>query len=106
MAAGVAQVIVGVALLTVIDTLAPTLVKFAVSAGVKATERVCPAPALRMVPLAGLYTKLPGTLAVAFNCAPPSAVPDVMLAGFAHVMVGVALVTVIGTLAVAGVKCG
>jgi hypothetical protein len=48
-----------------------------------------------------VYTKLPGTFAVAFSCVAESAVPYVMPAGFAHVTVGVALSTVIVTVCVA-----
>ena len=47
-----------------------------------------------MAPAAGVYTKLPGTEAVALSCVPLSAVPYVMSAGFAHVIIGVAFVTV------------
>ena len=69
--------------------------------GVNVTESVCPAPAASTVPAGGTYTNVPGTLAVAFNCVALSAVPAVMLAGAAHVMVGVARTTVIALLAVA-----
>jgi len=41
------------------------------------------------VPVAGLYTNVPGTFAVAFNCAALSAVPAVTAAGVVHVIVGV-----------------
>ena len=59
------------------------------SVGVNVTESVCPAPTGSTVPAAGVYTNVPATLAVAFNCVPLSAVPKVMLAGAAHVIVGV-----------------
>jgi hypothetical protein len=42
---------------------------------VKVTDSACAAPALNTVPAAGLYSKVPGTLAVAFSCAALSAVP-------------------------------
>ena len=38
--------------------------------------------------------KAPGTLAVAFSCVPPRAVPNVMSAGLFQVMMGVAFPTV------------
>jgi hypothetical protein len=47
------------------------------------------------VPSGGVYTNVPGTLAVAFNCVALSAVPATTAAGVFHVMEGVALVTVI-----------
>ena len=49
----------------------------AVSAGVKVTESVWPAPAASSVPLYGAYTNVPATPAgaVAFSCAPVSTVP-------------------------------
>ena len=46
------------------------------------------------VPAVGLYTNVPGTLAVASNCVALSAVPTVTAAGVLQVMVGVALFTV------------
>ena len=51
-------------------------------------------PTLGVVPLAGLYTIVPGTLPVALSCVAESAVPYVMALGVAHVTVGVALPTV------------
>ena len=44
----------------------------------------------------------PGTSAVAFNCVALSAVPGVMFAGVVHVMTGVRLTTVSGTVFVIG----
>jgi hypothetical protein len=44
------------------------------------------------VPASGVYTKVPGTLAVAFNCAVPSGTPGAMSAGLFQVIVGVTLV--------------
>ena len=80
----------GVALFTLIETFVPsTLLKLAKSVGVKSTERVCPGPAFKSVPNAGLYTKVPGTEAVAFNSAALKALPKVMSAGLAQVIVGV-----------------
>src|SRR5882672_3495263 len=103
-AAGALHVIVGVAFPTVIATLAVAVAKLTTSVGVKVTDNVCAAPALRTVPAAGVYTNVPGTLAVAFNCVAPSGVPNVIAAGALHVIVGVAFPTVIATLAVAVAK--
>ena len=47
---------------------------------------------------------MPAVLAVAFNCVAPSTVPNTMVAGFDHVIVGVAFSTLIATVAVAVVK--
>ena len=58
-----------------------------VSAGVKVTERVS-VPAAGILPGAGVYTSVPGTDAVAFNCVAESAVPCVMFAGLVHVITG------------------
>jgi hypothetical protein len=66
---------------------------------VNVTDNVCAAPVDSTVPAAGVYANVPGTDAVAFNWEAPSGVPKVMPAGGTHVIVGVALVTVIGTLA-------
>jgi hypothetical protein len=52
-------------------------------------------------PAAGEYANVPATLAAAFNCALPRAVPTVIGAGVVHVTVGVALLTVREFLAVA-----
>src|SRR5207245_7761369 len=49
------------------------------------------------VPAAGVYVNVPGTLAVAFSCAAPKAVPYTMSAGFAQVMTGVPLSTLMET---------
>jgi len=46
-----------------------------VSLGVKVTDSSCAARALKTVPAGGEYVKVPGTLAVAFSCTPPSGVP-------------------------------
>ena len=67
--------------------------------GVNVVDRVC-IPTVNTVPATGLYANVPGTLAVAFNCVPPSNVPWTTDAGLAHVIVGVALVTSIVTVAV------
>ena len=61
--------------------------------GVKVTFTVL-LPTGRIVPAAGVYAKVPGTLAVAFSCAELRGVPDEIGAGVAHVMTGVALLTV------------
>ena len=53
-AAGVAQVMVGVALLTLSSTLPVVVVKPVPSAGVKVTVRLWPAPALSSAPAAGV----------------------------------------------------
>lgn len=65
--------------------------------GVKTTERVC-APASSIVPDAGVYTRVPVTFAplkldVASSCVLLSAVPYVMAAGVAQVIVGLEEVT-------------
>src|SRR5467141_1573134 len=104
MFAGAVQTIVGVAFPTVIATIAVAVVKLAASVGVNVADRTCAAPALRTVPAAGVYTNVPDTFAVAFNCVAPSGVPNVIAAGALHVIVGVAFPTAIATLAVAVVK--
>ena len=71
-----------------------------VSAGVKTADSVWPAPAFSTVPIAGVYANVPDTLAAAFSCAPPSAVPNVIPAGGVQVIAGVALATSIVTVAV------
>ena len=65
----------------------------AVSVGVNVAVNVC-VPALGVVPLAGLYTIAPATLPLALSCVAESAVPYVIALGVAHVIVGVALLTV------------
>src|SRR5947209_6018823 len=69
----------------------------------KVTERVG-APALGTTPAAGVYTKLPGTEAVAFSWVAESAVPYVIAEGGAHVTTGVALLTVSCTVLLTVVK--
>ena len=71
----------------------------AVSVGVNVAVKVC-VPTFGVVPLAGLYTKEPATLAVALSCVAESTVPYVIALGVAHVTVGVALVTVTFTVVV------
>jgi hypothetical protein len=61
---------------------------------VKRTERTCPGPEGKIVPAAGVYVKVPGTDAMASSCAGPRGVPEVMSAGSAQVIVGVAGLTV------------
>ena len=56
--------------------------------GVKSTERVS-VPAAGIAPAAGVYANVPCTLAVAFNCVALNAVPAVIGAGVAQVIVGV-----------------
>ena len=58
-------------------------------------------PAVGVVPEAGEYAKLPGTLAVASSCVEPSAVPYVIAAGVGQVIVGATGFTRSKTLAVA-----
>ena|SRR5215468_3599274 len=60
------------------------------------SDRELNAP-IRTVPAAGVYANVPGTDAVASSCVPLSAVPYVMSAGFAQVIVGVAFPTVSGS---------
>ena len=67
------------------------------------TDSVCPAPAVNTTPAAGVYTNVPGTLAVAFSCVALSAVPYAIAVSVGHVIVGVALSTVMSTVAVAAV---
>lgn len=62
--------------------------------GVKVTESGMLPGVDITVPNAGLYTNVPGTLAVAFNCEELSAVPTVTLDGVGQLRVGVAWVTV------------
>jgi len=59
--------------------------------GVNVAVSVC-APTASTVPAAGEYTNVPATLAVALSCALPSAVPYVIAAGVAHVIVGTVFV--------------
>jgi hypothetical protein len=61
-----------------------------VSVGIKVTESVC-VPAPKMVPAAGTYANVPGTEAVAFNCAPLNAAPYVIATGADQEIVGVTL---------------
>ena len=77
-------------LTTVIGTLLVAVDQFAVSAGVKVTDRICAGATGRVAPAAGVNTNVPGTLAVAFNCAGPSGVPKTISAGAGHVMTGIA----------------
>ena len=58
-------------------------------------------PALGVVPLAGLYTIAPATLPLAFSCVAERVVPYVIALGVAHVIVGVALLTVSETVVAA-----
>ena len=63
------------------------------------TDSVWPAPADSTVPDAGVYTKVPGTLAalyvaVAFSCVPLRAVGYVIADGAVQLMMGCALLTV------------
>ena len=78
----------GSPLTTVIGTLVVAVDQFAVSAGVKVTDRICAGAIGRVVPAAGVNTNVPGTLALAFSCAGPSGVPNTMSAGVGHVIVG------------------
>jgi len=61
--------------------------------GVKVACNVCPLPACKTVPAAGVYVNVPATLAVALSCVDESAVPYVIPAGADHVIVGEALAT-------------
>jgi hypothetical protein len=63
-------------------------VAIAGSVGVKVTVNGCAEPTGSTVPDGGVYTKLPGTFAVAFSCDGPSAVPYTMSAGLGHVTTG------------------
>ena len=49
------------------------------------------------MPAAGLYKKMPGTEDVAFNSVPLKAMPKMISAGLAQVMMGVALLTFMET---------
>src|SRR5690349_14093599 len=88
MFAGAVHVITGVAFVTVIDTLLVAVVYATASVGVNVTDSVW-VPAPSTVPAAGEYAKVPGTLAVAFNCDAPSFVPYTIAEGAGHVIVGV-----------------
>ena len=66
--------ITGAAFATSIVTVFDAVVKFAASAGVKVTDSDCAVPADRTVVAGGVYTNVPGVLAVAFSCVPLSAV--------------------------------
>src|SRR4030081_1098412 len=101
MSAGGGQGIVGGAFSTLSAAARGAGRELAASVGVNATESVCAAPALSTVPATGEYTNVPGTLAVAFSCVALSAVPNVMSAGAAHVIVGVAFSTLMATVRVA-----
>jgi len=104
-AAGVFQVITGVVLaVTFSVTLAVAVVLSVVSVGVNVTFNVTFPAVDSIVPAAGEYTKVPGTLAVASSCVAPRAVPTTTAAGVFQVITGVVLadaVTVNVTLAVA-----
>src|SRR5215210_2371549 len=58
-----------------------------------------------IVPAAGEYANVPGTFAVALNCAAPSGVPYAIAAGVGHVIVGVTRPTAIVTVTTADVVC-
>ena len=64
----------GTATITASATLALAELLLAVSVGVNVAVKVC-VPTFGVVPLAGLYTKEPATLAVALSCVAESAVP-------------------------------
>ena len=83
----------GKALFTISVTVATAVVKSVTSVGVNVTERIC-APPLGIVPAIGEYTNVPAVLAVASSCVAVSAVPKVIAAGVAHVITGVAKLTV------------
>src|SRR5678815_3707638 len=100
MSAGVAHVMVGVFYSSVAADECAAVEFGGRRIVVNVTDNVCAIPAPRMVPAAGQYANVPGTLAVAVNCVALRAVPVVMSAGFAHVMTGVALSTVSDTVAV------
>jgi hypothetical protein len=94
MAAGIAQVIIGTPWLTISVTLAVAVVKSFVSVGVNVTDSVCE-PTPSTVPAAGVYTKVPATLAVASSWVALSGVPKLIAAGVAHVNTGVPFAIVI-----------
>ena len=96
MIAGVDQLTVGVAWLTVRFMCLFGELKSTVSFGTKFTESCC-VPAAKTVPAAGEYVKVPATVVVASSCVAPSAVPYVMGDGTDHVIVGVTMLTVIFT---------
>jgi hypothetical protein len=58
-------------------------------------------PTGKVVPAGGVYSHVPATLAVAFNCAAPSAVGQGIAAGGAHVITGTAFATLIETVRIA-----
>lgn len=91
-AAGVGQVMLGVVAVaggfTTRCTLAVVAEYFWVFEGVKVTDSVS-VPAAGTVPAAGEYENFPGTFAAASSCVELSAVPKLMGAGVAQVIVGV-----------------
>src|ERR1700751_578113 len=88
MGAGLAQEITGVAWLTTMCTDADAG-EYVVSVGVNVTDSVCHrGRALSTVPAGGVYTKLPGTLAVAFSSVLLRAVPNVIAGRGFQVIVG------------------
>jgi FlaA1/EpsC-like NDP-sugar epimerase len=60
---------------------------------VNVTDRVC-VPTLRTVPEAGVYTNVPGTFAVASNCAALRGVEFMIAAGADQVITGVVFAAV------------
>ena len=68
-------VTVTTALVTSITTVFEMALYDVRSVGVNVTSKVCAMPALRMVPMAGIYEKVPGTEAVALSWVAESAVP-------------------------------
>src|SRR5438132_3542454 len=101
MSAGFAQVMTGVPLSTLMDSLSRRSSDLAMSAGVKSAFSAWPGLAFSFVPAAGVYTKLPATSAVALSWVPLSSVGYVMSAGFAHVITGVPFRTLMETVLVA-----
>src|SRR5947209_10917640 len=102
MSAGFAQVMTGVPLTALMTLVLLDVLPFAASAGVKSTFSAWPGLAFSFVPAAGVYPKLPTTSAVAWWGVPPSKVGSVMSAGFAQLMTGMPLSTLMETVLVAG----
>src|SRR5947208_14530709 len=61
-------------------------------------------PVCRTVPADGAYVNVPGTLAEAFNCAPPSTVPSGTAAGVCQTITGCAARTLSAALPEAGAR--
>src|SRR5438093_13738470 len=101
MSAGLAQVMMGLPLRTLMETVLVAEQTFAVSVGVKSTFSAWPGLAFSFVAAAGVYTKPPATSAVALSWVPLYTALFLSSAGFAQVMTGLPLRTLMETVLVA-----